>query len=99
MQKKKARAKSETSNQSDDSDTHVQDPVNKEGTIGSLPTMTVDISGDEGEDRNEMRDNDNVDSSDEDISTLEDQLRNIDLSLEKLQLEYQRDLDVPGIGR
>ena len=98
MQKKKARAKSETSNQSEDSD--VQDPVNKEGTIGSLPTMTVDISGDEGEDlQNEMRDNDNVDSSDEDISTLEDQLRNIDLSLEKLQLEYQRDLDVPGIGR
>ena len=99
MQKKKARTKSETSNQSEDSDTQVRSPVGKDDTTGSVPTMTVDISGDEGDDRNEMKDNDNVDSSDEDISTLEDQLRNIDLSLEKLQLEYQRDLDVPGIGR
>ena len=45
-----------------------------------------------------MGDDNNLDSSNEDISTLEDQLRKIDLSLEKLHLEYL-DLENGGIGR
>ena len=66
--------------------------------MGSSTTSTVDISGDDMHDGHKMGDDENVDSSNEDISTLEDQLRKIDLSLEKLHLEYL-DLEAVGIGR
>ena len=66
--------------------------------MGSSTTSTVDISGDDVHDGHKMGDDENVDSSNEDISTLEDQLRKIDLSLEKLHLEYL-DLEAVGIGR
>ena len=56
------------------------------------------MSGDDVHDGHKMGDDENVDSSDEDISTLEDQLRKIDLSLEKLHVEYL-DLEALGIGR
>ena len=85
--------------QSKDSKIHTSGTEIKEREVASTATSTVDISGDEEDDRHETGDEESTDSSDEDISTLEDQLRKIDLSLEKLQLEYQRDLDVPGVGR
>lgn len=84
--------------QSKDSKIHTSGTEIK-GEVASTATSTVDISGDEEDDRHETGEDESTDSSDEDISTLEDQLRKIDLSLEKLQLEYQRDLDVPGVGR
>ena len=71
----------------------------KEGEVGSTTTSTIDVSGDYGDDGHEVGDDEIAYNSDEDISTLEDQLRKIDLSLEKLQLEYQLDLELTPIGR
>ena len=72
--------------------------MSTEGYVGSTTTSTVDISGDDVHDGHKMGDDENVDSSDDDISTLEDQLRKIDLSLEKLHVEYL-DLGAIEIGR
>ena len=98
LQKKKACAKSESTT-SEDLNTLSPGMLNKDGLAGSRITITVDSLGEDGDAENDIKDDDNADSTDEDISTLEEQLRKIDLSLEKLQIEYQRDLEVPGICR
>ena len=102
LQKKEARSKTGTSRtiSKDSKTTGVSRLESKEGEVASTTTSMVEISEDEGDDDgHKMGDDDNLDSSVEDISSVEEQIRKIDLSLEKLQLEYQHDLDMTNIGR
>ena len=100
----KVRTKSEMSAKSKESKSRVRGS-SKEGEAVSSTTSTVDISGDEGGDDGEddldgdAKTERDMEDSSRDIAEVEEQIRLLDLSLEKLHLEFQQGLDAPKSPR